>query len=111
MAAIMTKIVFFEPNGTVREVTANPGETAMEVAVRHGVEGVDADCGGVCSCATCHGYINGAFFDRLTAMNETEDAMLELVEDQREDNSRLLCQVKIGPELDGIVIKLPGVRR
>lgn len=107
----MTTIVFFEPDGTRREVTANPGESAMEVAVRHGVEGVDADCGGVCACATCHGHIDAAFFDRLPTVNDTEDAMLELVEDQRASNSRLLCQIKVGPELDGIVIKLPGVRR
>lgn len=108
---VMTTIVFFEPDGTRREVAANPGESAMEVAVRHGVIGVDADCGGVCACATCHGHIAAAFFDRLPEMNETEDAMLELVEDQRAANSRLLCQIKVGPELDGIVIELPGVRR
>lgn len=107
----MTTIVFFEPNGTRREVTANPGESAMEVAVRNGIEGVDADCGGVCACATCHGHVDAAFFDRLPAMDDTEDTMLELVEDQRAANSRLLCQLKIGPELDGIVISLPGVRR
>ena len=107
----MTKFVFIEPDGTRREVAANPGESAMEVAVRNSVEGVDADCGGVCACATCHGYIDAPFFDRLPAMNDTENQMLELVEDQRQSNSRLLCQIKIGPELEGAVISLPGVRR
>ena len=107
----MTTIVFFEPNGARREVKASAGESAMEVAVRNSVEGVDADCGGVCACATCHGHVDAAFFDRLPEMNETEDQMLELVEDQRQANSRLLCQIKIEPELEGLIIRLPGVRR
>ncbi len=107
----MTQIIFMEPDGTRRETSANAGESAMEVAVRNGVEGVDADCGGVCACATCHGYIDAAFFDLLPAMNDTEDQMLELVEEQRQANSRLLCQLKVAPEMAGIIISLPGVRR
>lgn len=83
----------------------------MEVAVRNGVEGVDADCGRVCACATCHGHVEGAFSGRLSAINETEDGMLELVQEQRHANSRLLCQLEITPALEGLVIRLPNVRR
>lgn len=102
----MTKITYVEHNGTKHEVEAEAGSTLMDVAVQNGVPGIDADCGGACACATCHVYIDTDWSDKLNEKGEMEEQMLELAENYQ-DTSRLACQVKVTPDMDGILVNMP----
>lgn len=102
----MVKIVFIDHAGTQREVSAKPGISVMQAAVTNGVPGIDADCGGSCSCATCHVFVNPEWLEVVGGVNPTEDAMLSLSAD-RQENSRLSCQIKVTDALDGLVVTTP----
>lgn len=99
----MPKIIYIEQDGTRKEVEAEPGYTVMEVAVNNGVDGIVAECGGACACATCHGYIDEAWLDKLPEMDDMEDSMLDAAY-ERKDTSRLTCQIEITDALDGLVV-------
>lgn len=102
----MPRICFIEHDGHEHSVEAEPSWSLMESAVRHGIPGIDGDCGGVCACATCHVYIDPAWVSRLGERSETETDMLELAADV-EESSRLACQIEITGELDGLVVRMP----
>lgn len=102
----MVKITFVEHDGTEHPVTVAPGGTVMQAAVINGVPGIDADCGGACSCATCHVYVDSDWLDKLEPVNPTEDAMLSLNGD-RQANSRLSCQIPVTEALDGLKVTTP----
>ncbi|MDQ1303050.1 MAG: ferredoxin, 2Fe-2S [Pseudomonadota bacterium] len=99
----MPRVIFQDSDGRRIEVQAPVGNTAMEAAVDNRVSGILAECGGACACATCHAYIAAEWLARLKPMEEMEDAMLDAATDRRA-NSRLLCQIELGPELDGLYI-------
>jgi ferredoxin, 2Fe-2S len=102
----MPKIVFIDHLGTQSTVEAPIGRSVMQVALDHSVAGILGDCGGACSCATCHVYVDQPWADLLPAKSETEVFMLEAVLEPQ-PNSRLACQIKVKQELDGIVVTLP----
>jgi ferredoxin, 2Fe-2S len=102
----MPKIVFTEPDGTRREISAPAGVTLMEAARQSGVRGVVAQCGGACACATCHVYVDPGWLEKLEPREEMEEAMLENAWEPR-DNSRLSCQIQITPDLDGLRVTVP----
>jgi ferredoxin, 2Fe-2S len=102
----MTKVTYIEPDGTPREIEASPGTTVMEAAVDNNVEGIVAECGGACSCATCHVYVDPEWSARLSPPDAQEDGMLDCVLD-RQPNSRLSCQIQLSDELDGLVVRVP----
>lgn len=78
----------------------------MEGAVRNNVPGIDGDCGGACACATCHVYVDPGWIAKTdTAENETENSMLDMAEDVRE-NSRLGGQISASDELDGLIVRM-----
>ncbi len=106
----MAKIVFTEPGGGRREIDAPIGITLMEAARQHGVQGVVAQCGGACACATCHVYIHASWLAKLEPREEMEEAMLEIAWEPR-DNSRLSCQVQITAKLDGLEVTVPQRQR
>jgi 2Fe-2S ferredoxin len=101
----MPKIVFQDSEGNTSEVEAKVGHTLMETAVDNNVDGILAECGGACACATCHSYIDAAWLLKLPEMDDMEDAMLDSALDRR-DNSRLCCQIEITDELDGLVVRV-----
>jgi len=103
----MPTVVFTDSEGTCHTVQAPVGRSLMQVAVDNAVPGILGDCGGACSCATCHGYVDSSYLDRLPPRSETEVFMLEGVPDLRE-NSRLCCQIRMQPELEGICIEVPA---
>ena len=103
----MPKIVFVQQNGLRREIEAPPGITLMEVARQHEVEGVLAQCGGACACATCHVYVERSWLPKLAPPEEMEQGMLETAWEPR-DNSRLSCQIHITAKLDGLEVAVPG---
>ncbi|WBY03070.1 2Fe-2S iron-sulfur cluster-binding protein [Ramlibacter tataouinensis] len=102
----MPTVHFIDPQGAEHAVDAPVGKSLMQAALDHSVPGILGDCGGACSCATCHGYVDPAFLDRLPPRSETEVFMLEGVPDLR-DNSRLCCQIRMNAELAGIRVQLP----
>lgn len=104
----MPRIVYIEPDGTRKEIEVDVGYSVMEGATINGVEGIEAECGGACSCATCHAYIDEAWLGRLEPMEGMEDAMLESAVG-RQPNSRLTCQIQVTDALDGLTLKVaPG---
>jgi 2Fe-2S ferredoxin len=102
----MPKITYIEHNGTKHEVEAEVGMTVMEAAVKNLVPGIEAECGGACSCATCHVYVDEAWRKATGQPEEMEEDMLDFAFDVRA-SSRLSCQIKITEELDGLVVHLP----
>ncbi len=102
----MTQITFIDAQGTARTVAAEDGSTLMETAVRNAIPGIEAECGGACACATCHVYVDPAWQDRLPAPQTMEEDMLDFAFDVR-PNSRLSCQIRIRPELDGLTVTTP----
>lgn len=79
----------------------------MEGAVQNGIDGILAECGGSCMCATCHVYVEEACLVRLNPIEEEEEEMLGSTAAERKANSRLSCQIRVTAELDGLVVNLP----
>ena len=103
----MTRILFIQPDGREQSVDANPGQSVMQVAIGALVPGIVADCGGACSCATCHGYVDEAWVDQLPPASADEMDMIDAGCLDVQPNSRLTCQIKVTDALDGLVIRLP----
>lgn len=103
----MPTINFIHADNRVEHVEAEIGDSAMRAAVAHGIDGIVAECGGSAVCATCHVYVDDNWIGRLTAVGDDEDALLDGTASERQPNSRLSCQIKITPELDGLVLRLP----
>ncbi len=103
----MPKIKFITHAGEEFDVEGEPGDSVMETAMAHEVPGIDADCGGGCSCATCHVYVDGEWIEKVGGRAEgMEEDMLGLNED-RQETSRLCCQIEVKEELDGLVVRIP----
>lgn len=105
----MTKITFIESNNAEHSVEARIGRSLMQVAVDNMIPGVDGECGGACSCATCHLYIDEAWAAKLPPASSDERFMLEGAEAVTE-RSRLGCQLKVREEWDGLVVRIPAVQ-
>jgi len=106
----MVRITYFDREGSERTVDVQPGMSLMQGAKQHAVDGIDADCGGACICATCHVYVDPEWQERVGGRTPIEDATIEFAEDV-EPNSRLACQVKVTEELDGLVVRIPASQR
>lgn len=102
----MPKITFVDIHGERRTVEAENGSTVMENAVRNDIPGIEAECGGACACATCHVYVDDAWKAVVGEPETMEEDMLDFAYDVR-PNSRLSCQIRVRPELDGLVVHTP----
>jgi 2Fe-2S ferredoxin len=102
----MPTITFIDQDGNEREIEAEVGSTVMETAINNDVPGILATCGGSCSCATCHVYVDETWFDKLPPPELEEMDMLDTAHDLQE-NSRLSCQIKVTEELDGLIVTTP----
>jgi len=103
----MARIKFIEHNGTEHEIEADTGLSIMQAAINNDVPGIVAECGGACSCATCHVHLDPEWYKKLEGPSDMENEMLEFAMGFIEDSSRLSCQIKISDELDGIVVRTP----
>ncbi len=103
----MPKITYVLADGERREVDTATGASIMETAIRNNVKGIDAECGGCLSCATCHVYVDAAWLAKLPAPEPDEADMLGFVAAERTPVSRLSCQLKMNASLDGIVVRVP----
>ena len=102
----MVKITFIDAQGTPRTVEGEEGSTVMETAIRNSVPGIEAECGGACACATCHVYVEEEWRSATGEPQPMEEDMLDFASDVR-PNSRLSCQIRVKPELDGLVVHTP----
>lgn len=102
----MPKITYIAPDGTKSEIDAPVGSTVMENAVKNMIDGIEAECGGACACATCHVYVDDAWAEKIGTPQAMEEDMLDFAYDVR-PTSRLSCQIKVSEELDGLVVHIP----
>jgi 2Fe-2S ferredoxin len=103
----MAHITFVEANGQATTVNLPDGWNLMQGATANGVDGILGECGGSCACATCHCYVADDFMAKVLPASEAELAMLDNVAAERRPNSRLACQIKASPALEGMVVQLP----
>ena len=102
----MVQITYVEHDGTEHVVDSQTGVSLMQAAIDNLVPGIDADCGGECSCATCHVMVNENWLEKVGPPGEMEESMLDL-NPERQENSRLSCQVEVSEELDGLRVSMP----
>jgi 2Fe-2S ferredoxin len=103
----MIKITYVEHNGREHIVAVPKGATVMEGARDNGIPGIEADCGGACSCATCHAYVDPAWVGKLPAKQPMEEDMLDFAHEADPARSRLTCQIRVSEALEGLVLHMP----
>ena len=101
----MGRVTYVEQDGTEHVVEVEDGTSVMEGAVSNGVPGIDGDCGGMCACATCHVHVAPEWLALVGPPGEQENEMLDLAP-ERDDASRLSCQIAFGPDLDGLRVRI-----
>lgn len=102
----MAAITYIEHSGDAHTVDVEEGMSLMEGATLNMIPGIEGMCGGICSCATCHCFIQLEDQATMPAIAEGEEAMLEGVSERRAE-SRLSCQVPVTEAMDGLRIRLP----
>ncbi|WP_370416004.1 2Fe-2S iron-sulfur cluster-binding protein [Streptomyces fradiae] len=103
----MPKVIFATSDGPQHIVDAQPGDSLMSAAVRNGVPGIVAECGGNQSCATCHVWVREEFAERVGPPGDMEDDLLDLAVSERRATSRLACQITLTQELSGLIVDVP----
>ena len=103
----MPRVTYVHPDGAGETLDLAEGTSVMQGATGAGIEGIVAECGGNAMCATCHVYVEPSQLALLPAMSEEEDALLDGAASERRPNSRLSCQIRMSPTLDGQVVHLP----
>lgn len=101
----MIRITVVDRAGAEHVVEAVIGRSVMEVIRDNGFDELLALCGGCCSCATCHVYVDPAFADKLTAISNDESDLLDS-SDHRKETSRLSCQLKVSSAIEGLRITI-----
>ena len=103
----MPKITYISDDNKTNTVEVQNGLTVMEGAIQNDIPGIDADCGGGMSCATCHVYVNEEWLDKLPQKEDGEEDMLDMAFEPKK-NSRLSCQLIVSDELDGLIVTTPS---
>src|ERR1700685_3791316 len=104
----MPTIIFRQPDGKKTVVDGPPASSVMQAARDSSIPGIAGDCGGCISCGTCHVYVAENWLSRLAPMSADENSLLEYTAAPRRANSRLSCQIIMGPELEGIELEVPA---
>lgn len=99
----MITITFIEAGGSERRISGAAGQSLMELARANGIEGITADCGGACACATCHVHIDADWQARIGEPDDVESMTLDMAPNLRAQ-SRLSCQIQLIPEMDGLKV-------
>lgn len=102
----MPKVIYSLADGTEHEVDVPAGQSVMDGSVRNNLPGIVAECGGSCSCATCHVYLDEAWGDRFDEATDDERDLLEFA-DGAQPNSRLACQLIMSDACDGVRVVVP----
>ena len=103
----MPVAVLTSHEGTVHRIEGDEGEPLMRAALRHGVAGIVAECGGECACATCHVYVGAHWLALLPPPDAVESDLLDFVAAERKTNSRLSCQIRLVAQIGGIEVTIP----
>jgi ferredoxin, 2Fe-2S len=104
-------ITYISFQGDTHKIDVPTGDSVMEGAVRNGIDGIVAECGGNMLCATCHVYVDEQFLPLLPPIGDEQDGMLDSTASERLPNSRLSCQIQVRPELDGLVVRMPEYQK
>lgn len=99
-------IIFTAHDGTEHEAELVAGQSLMQIATDNAIPGIDGDCGGVCACGTCHVIIASQWLEAVGTRNDDEEQMLQMTP-ERQQTSRLACQIKVTSEMDGMTVQLP----
>ena len=105
----MPEVTYVQPDGSRRTCTIAAGESVLDGALDNGVPGILGQCGGGCTCATCHCYVTEPYVSQLEPPQPDEREMLEYVLDPR-PNSRLACQIRLGDDLTELVVEVPAAQ-
>jgi Ferredoxin len=103
----MLQITFIQADGLSKTVHATAGDTLMFLATSNGIDGIIGECGGAMACATCHCHIDPDWLARTGPLAPGEKDMLDGVLGELRLESRLGCQVSVGPEHDGMIVRIP----
>jgi len=107
----MPKVIYVAHSGDRKEIDVPAGTTVMAAALKNGIDGIVAECGGVCMCSTCHVFVDEAFLGKIPPADDTEEAVLEIAAIERQPNSRLSCQIKVTEDLEGLIVRMPEKQR
>ena len=102
------RVTFINPKGGAETVMGELGESVMRCATYHRIPGIIGECGGNCSCATCHVYVDDDFSASVGGAKDMEDDLLDLGVADRRDTSRLSCQIPLTEDLDGLTVHVPA---
>jgi ferredoxin, 2Fe-2S len=103
----MSKVTYVSSKGQSTTVDVLDGDSIMEGAVQNNVDGIVGACGGCLQCATCHVYVDEGFLGKLDEIEAEEEVMLQSTAADRKPNSRLSCQIRLRPDLNGITVTMP----
>jgi len=103
----MPSVTYIQHDGSEHKIDVPVGDSIMQGAINNMIEGIVAECGGGLACATCHCYVDEAWYAKAGEPSSAESEMLESTGAERKPNSRLSCQITITPQLDGIIVHLP----
>jgi len=103
----MPKVTFVYADGRQETVSANAGDTILQLAMGKSVDGIIGECGGSLMCASCHVFVDPEFYDIVGEASTSEDEMLDVTAAERRATSRLGCQVVLTEEMDGLILHLP----
>nr|WP_299989723.1 2Fe-2S iron-sulfur cluster-binding protein [uncultured Ruegeria sp.] len=99
-----------DSDGNDTAVSVKAGRTVMEATRDNNIDGIDAECGGACACATCHVYVHPDWVGKIPSVEQAEQDMLEFALDPNPELSRLTCQIKVTEDLDGLTVTLPDTQ-
>jgi len=102
----VVRITYIEANGTEHVVDVEPDSSVMRGAVKNGIPGIVAECGGNCACGTCRVYVDESWRGIVGEASEIEEATMEIREDPA-PGKRLSCQIKVTDALDGLIVRMP----
>jgi ferredoxin, 2Fe-2S len=103
----MPNVTYISHTGETTTIEVPLGTSVMENAVKNGIEGIVGECGGACLCATCHVYVDPAFLPLLYPIEEEQEEMLGATAAERKPNSRLSCQIRMKPQFEGLIVRMP----
>jgi 2Fe-2S ferredoxin len=104
-------VTYISHLGAATKIDVPVGDSVMEGAIKNGVDGIVAECGGACMCGTCHVYVDAAWLDKLQPVQDDENAMLDTTACPRRANSRLGCQIPVTKALDGLIVRTPETQQ
>jgi 2Fe-2S ferredoxin len=105
----LARVTFIHPDGKRVELTVEVGQSLLEIAHANGIP-IEGACEGFMACGTCHVIVDPAWAEKLARPSDEEQDMLDLVYGLTR-RSRLGCQIRMTPELDGLVVSLPAETR